>query len=488
MAAIDIQGTIYELVSFENLDRSDVTKPNLQAYSTPDGKQSLRVAQKVDYGMVSWFFPSWNDGFDLEQIRAVVQSALSELRQKHLPHHIAYDFYQGVSRLNGRIRRHNETNGSDLASLPIKMVFSQRDGAAISAPVPIRGISNPGNRCYFNAVLMAMCASIALRKLLAGQESHTALALRAVLYDLEKRGERPLAHSSDSVSRLIGLVSNYFSDSKKSLAFQGKNPFLYYRQQDAHEMATFLLDKAFDRSHLFHYRDIVQRRTQQFRNIFIPSVDCKTLDYPEAVIERDNILTINLPQQGKNFSLQTVFFGGVAFREKLETEPICHHERNHALTGDHIEALQKQDYISVFRRILLFDKIPAVLPIQLARFYSEYIFDKHGSVKGIRQKKNQMQVDVPYRLIVECHGKGRFEYVLKSAVLHLGATMRSGHYVAYIPDHKTIGESGRPRKWTRHSDSHTELVSRSKGIKEIQKSAYILFYDFKEYMRPIECQ
>ncbi|KAL3668915.1 hypothetical protein V7S43_006204 [Phytophthora oleae] len=126
---------------------------------------------------------------------------------------------------------------------------------------------------------------------------------------------------------------------------------------------------------------------------------------------------------------------------------------------------------------ILLQRVPPVLVLRLQRF-------KHTSVRGRTEK-----VDIPVSF--PCGGdellditqnaffrdeEKRVKFELVAVCAHLGTSIDSGHYVAYVRHQDSGRDAGASDQWLRIDDEVVSVINESKLQSETLNSAYLLFY------------
>ncbi|KAG7388776.1 hypothetical protein PHYPSEUDO_011795 [Phytophthora pseudosyringae] len=126
---------------------------------------------------------------------------------------------------------------------------------------------------------------------------------------------------------------------------------------------------------------------------------------------------------------------------------------------------------------ILLQRVPPVLVLRLQRF-------KHTSLKG-RTEKVDTPVSFPCGsdelLDITMNSFFRDEekrviFELVAVCAHLGTSIDSGHYVAYVRHHDSQRDAGTADQWLRIDDEVVSMINEAKLRSETLTSAYLLFY------------
>ncbi|GMF62752.1 unnamed protein product [Phytophthora fragariaefolia] len=126
---------------------------------------------------------------------------------------------------------------------------------------------------------------------------------------------------------------------------------------------------------------------------------------------------------------------------------------------------------------ILLQRVPPVLILRLQRF-------KHTSLRGQTEKvdtpvsfpcgKDEL-LDITMNSFVRDKDK-RVTFELVAVCAHIGCSIDSGHYVAYVR-HQTPGqEEASSNQWVRVDDDAVSMIDEAAFRNETLTSAYLLFY------------
>ena len=330
----------------------------------------------------------------------------------------------------------------------------------------LRGLENPGCLCYFNASLLALCASPAFRRELSSKQNLTfARLLENVFRDMEDQGRlsEPL-----SIKQKGSPLEQLYT----ALCATGKVDFLrnIARQQDAQELVGPLLELATKEQTfgLVTKKDCyAETRDLRLAGLHIPNVDTKA---PPA---RESMVMVEIPEGASDYSVDT-WFTGTLQHEKMEIGAIIGSEYNQGRfwSGRRERLREEETYGEPFSEVStmvshqLQHPAPASLPVYISRFTA-------------RGEKNAAPIAAPFHLAAPMEGGGQAEYELKSVVIHEGKTKAVGHYSNCIPDPSSpINEEGYPSMWTVASDSRSKRVLPWSAVKEqILRNGVLFMYD-----------
>ena len=335
----------------------------------------------------------------------------------------------------------------------------------------LRGLENPGCLCYFNASLLALCASPAFRRELASKQTRFSRLLENVFKDMEDQGRlsKPL-----SIKQKGSPLEQLYT----ALCTTGRVDFLrnISRQQDAQELVGPLLELATNAQTfgLVTKKDCyAETRDLRLAGLHIPNVDTKD---PPA---REAMVMVEIPEGAPSYSVDT-WFTGTLQHEKMDIGAVLGSEYNQGRfqPGQRERLREEETYGEPFSEVStvvshqLQHPAPASLPVYISRFTA-------------RGEKNAAPVAAPFHLAVLVEGGGQAEYELKSVVLHEGKTKAIGHYYNCIPDPSSpINEEGYPSMWTVASDSRSKRVLPWSAIKEQILTNGVLFMYDKVEARP----
>lgn len=135
----------------------------------------------------------------------------------------------------------------------------------------------------------------------------------------------------------------------------------------------------------------------------------------------------------------------------------------------------KQEEKEVFQSMEKYINLDTIIPINLKRYTASY--DRHTN--SVQTHKNSVTVYVPAEFSVteyisEISIKS-YTLVLQSAVLHVGSTVNSGHYVSYVKEKDTDA-------WYFYDDLEKPVLVTNQFtmLKAMSANAYLLFYKLIE--------
>jgi ubiquitin C-terminal hydrolase len=402
--------------------------------------------------------------------------------------------------LNEKIHSYNQAHRETeltATALPLLTIPEHAfcvDEQGLRVSLPVCGIANTGNKCYLISTLVTLCGSEQLKRTLAlaNHPSEANVLLRLAFRQLEITTASWLSMCQEPFSGLINVLGMVFEPLRGGAAV---SPFAV--QQDAHEVMLHLLELVLGTTGLIHFREIVTRSSSTKKregdnplldNVFIPSVDSKSLTRQNAIISTDNILQVSIPNLTTYTFPLKMAFSGIPGRENVEVNAILNHEENNGKIPPELRLKLLQegekrggtlDALPVIRRLILCGEPPAVLPLQLVRFRTRPVVNRSGAVVGFRREKIKTCVDVAFDLSVPVIGRDNQQYVLRGVVVHLGETLESGHYVSCLPDLLSLRDSnGMPTVWHYYDDGKPVQKRSWKSLSEIVgRGGYLFIYD-----------
>jgi len=483
MISIDAQKILGTLVEFGRLSNTPeepikTKRPLLQLVSNRGRGHFFRLIQLGQYR----FTPHcWVSGLDLKYIRTIAQTALNifaldgDLSAKFSTRDISI----AVTIFNRKIEAYNEKHPEGLPIPSLNFTVEAPDGAVrtVESFVPRRGIRNSGNSCYLDALFVAMCRSHGFRQELmrCKRPNEINKGMRNLFFALTRGKGRAVSPSSPPLSHILSALGRRYSSLKSvSELFRGKRIPSLFSQQDVQEASLFMLEAVLERSDLIQFREIVEKKA--LLGCFVPSVDCKSLEYEEPKIESSNMLPVSLRGK-KSFSLQQNFTG-VDDLEEVELDHILHREENRDLDELHTqELLRFEGGLPVVRRHVLCGTPPPVLLIHLHRFRVLSIRDDKEKVIAAHQYKRFTRVEIPFHLNVPFLSGEMVTYILRSVVVHSGSGVGGGHYMTYIPYQSSERADKLPSRWIEYNDDTLSVHTWEQVQKIIEKQGYILVYD-----------
>ena len=400
----------------------------------------------------------------------------------------------------------NPSSGkSESASLYLEAVQKEASSLKPRDPARVCGIVNKRNWCYLNSFLQASCASQRFHEMLQERllMSPTKLArLTKQLSDPNNQKKFSLISSTiegmkRAACRMKPLLSLYqallLPDGvthsllpEKNLtdfiaAFRTTKSFFYqalqnHSQEDPTELFTALCIDDLLTERTAVWKEITTRRHNEmseasflpFRSIFI-----KAIDKPRELLETAIQVT---PPEGENqlFSLPSIFTGvGDTYSLEKDKKAISNQEENQAFFDGEAGSGRKKAFlltkhadIPITRRLSLVGEPPKALPILVNRF------NQYGT-------KRTFEMVVPFRLKIPFEDqRPPAVYLLRSAIIHLGSFLSSGHFCAISVDLNSIDpKTGEPTRFIKHDDQSIQEISAKTAMQHIQKRGNMLFYD-----------
>lgn len=329
------------------------------------------------------------------------------------------------------------------------------------------GLRNLGNTCFMNSVLQCLSNTVPLAKY---------FVQKRYLRDINR--SNPLGTKGELAEEFGELVSSlwlrkyrHFSPAmfKNSIAkfapqFQGS------QQQDSQEFCSYLLDGLHEDLNRVALKQYVQhpdldnmptvdagklswklskkRDDSQicdlFQGQYKSSIKCRSCGHTSLSFTPFTFLTLPLPKRGQRTTLKD------CINNFSETELVTGADAWHC---PHCKCPR-----DALKTITIW-RLPAVLIIQLKRFYFE----------GVFRSKLQNHVNFPVDgLLMEDASSGRpqdFKYDLYGVVNHYG-DLSGGHYISF-------GKHPFSGKWITYDDS---VVNEMPQSKVCSSAAYMLFY------------
>jgi ubiquitin C-terminal hydrolase len=431
----------------------------------------------------------------LEKICEIAQRALSSVHNVPISQAFLRAIKVSVRTLDQKIDVYNDTHQEkQLSHICVPDCAFISDNRRVYLPFPVCGIANTGNKCYCISTLLALYSSEEVKMKISSvyHPSDVNLKLQQVFYKLGIPGSSCFSLLQEPFLGLMEELKKVFE-----IRLPGETGFnAAFGQQDAHEWLLPLLEAVLGRTDLIHFREIVSRcpiQDKQQRqlipeHLIIPSIDCKAIARKEAAISTGNVLSVEIPKLKEHiFPLQAIF-EGVPGMEDVEVEAILQHEENkgkisdelaHSLREEGQKREGKLDPIPVIRSLMLAGEPPPFLTLHLLRFKTKPRVSISGRVVGYIREKILTRVQVPFRLRVPVIGGPDQEYILRGSVLHLGASLRSGHYVTCIPNPLSpLDSSEIPTVWKYYNDGKpVETRSWETLSDAVSQNGYLFFYD-----------
>jgi len=342
-------------------------------------------------------------------------------------------------------------------------------------PRGARGLANLGNTCFFNSVVQCLNSNEQLVKLMVGANHDKA----------SKLGEVPEFSATKTLaSQLQKLFQSLHSGVQESFrpkamlaaisGTPGGDMYGTGRQQDAHELLIFLLDKLDE-----EYKEGFPSLLLQGR--LSSTVTCLACRNPSTKDEEFWSLELDL----KSHKSATPRISHSSHSTHDHTDSSSHETvdpdrkfdltdllgsqgftRKEHLQGDNRYYCEKCKEKQKATKQFTIGSPPGTLILHLKRFS----YDKYGN----EGKKLQNDVAFPKELDLKDLDLMTPEsralqtgYYLRAVVVHKGLSLGRGHYIAYAR-YKDTG------KWFCYNDSDVTQVKYDK-VKEEQ--AYLLFYD-----------
>lgn len=300
------------------------------------------------------------------------------------------------------------------------------------------GLRNLGNTCYMNAVLQMLlgipafvrrvtdATQMATFSSMAEGSASSSFYMCFCEFVRQAESRQSSVVSPTELKRIMGQI-----DSR----FQG------YNQEDAHEFFSHVLnaiDEDLDILGLEHGPSY-----ECFSLAMKQELSCCLCEHIKALEEDYLDLSLHLPEaiEKTSLSLEGVLADFMAAETVEWTCPGCNGKGQAAMTH-------------------VISRCPRTLVLHLKRF------DGDG-------KKLVTPVTLPLTLDLQQYVSGATavsaRYTLKSLVVHIGTTIRSGHYICF-------SQGSQDGRWRRYNDSRVDFVDESTAL-ENTKNAYILCYE-----------
>ena len=281
--------------------------------------------------------------------------------------------------------------------------FTENIGSDLTDSVTFFAFKNMSNTCYCNSVLQALLSS-----------RHVKCYLDSAIEEIAKHPEwhdwSPLiqllaihAKRKQSKTRVIQVRPTAFLE---AVARETKQFQLGY-QHDVHEFLLYLIE-SFDKT-LERMRRvgsdvmILAPFSKLFEGTRVSTYECSVCEQFQQVMEEFTTMDIPIVPEG---DLQEMIDDSLA-PESMDSDWKCDHCK------------EKR----VGRALTHFSKLPPVLMVQLQRF------------KCVRQTNQMLKlsqfVEIPEELYMNSE-TGPQKYHLASIIVHLGSSLRYGHFIALI--------------------------------------------------------
>ena len=312
--------------------------------------------------------------------------------------------------------------------------------------VHLMKLRNLGNTCYANSILQSLLNNSYVVALL--KSIHRVIEMNPLLDSIR---ESPLYYlikinfqKMNSKTREIFIVPKDFID---SVAKQAPN-FKIGVQHDSHEFFVYLLSSFDDTINEInkHFNSNIKPFSEMFSSHSITTQECLMCGYKSQTEEDFNCFYLSIKERR---SLNS--------RLKNSQSPDY-------LQGSGKRYCNKCRIKQEMKIQCTYTKIPSIVVFQLQRFE----FDR-----ATRKMKKLLQ-HIPFPSAIDLNGK---HYNLSSIVVHIGAELSSGHFIAVMWIHE---------KWILASDSTINVLNNhqveeffavGEGKGPYAPSAYLLFYE-----------
>ena len=288
------------------------------------------------------------------------------------------------------------------------------------------GLFNSGNTCYFNASMQCIqnCTELTQTILSIPNQGPGGETIRALQHYFQIMSN-PSTNTFFNADRLLNAVLNIPAC---RVAEMGKDQ----RQEDASELLTLLL------SYLYN---TLPQTSHLYTLSIASSILCHSCAYQNRLSNVKFQLSLHIPDNNATGAEQTHELTTLMkeFSKKEIVEYKCENDNCH-------QGSQATKWLSL-------DNNPPFLIIQIVRFKGQ---EKVKDYVQFEQTLSTKEVSKP--------GDQHNMYTIFGIIVHLGETMSSGHYKAYIKTH--LG-------WREFDDDEVNIVSWN-FVKRLQ--AYVIFY------------
>lgn len=219
--------------------------------------------------------------------------------------------------------------------------------------------------------------------------------------------------------------------------------------------------------------ETLRREAEAQQPLDIQEIFIKAVDSPKKFT--DFLVYIAPPEPlPHTLSLQQMFTGILdTYSVEKDKKTIVHQVENKALFDGDAGVSRKELFSTtlytdmlIHRSLSLQGEAPGVLTLRINRFDNTL-------------NKKRFSLTIPFRLEVPFTDKRPSAiYLLRSAMIHKGLFLRSGHFFTYETDLESVdATTGRPTRFVCKNDDDVTLVPEEKAMHHIQSDAYILFYD-----------
>ncbi len=317
---------------------------------------------------------------------------------------------------------------------PIKVDLTIPDLSLLDINKPMPGLKNFGTSCFMNAVLQCELNSPQVRRALLNQ------------YPRPVQSNEITALFTQTLHEGLSTVSSYISPTTMH-AFIRQKFFPGQSSKAQHDSADFslkLIDDLIDINYLYEWQETSIMQCNGCRN-------------RSQMINQNRLLMLPITENP-------------ALLRMLQTYYANEFVADHKCT--------RCDYLGVTKEIRI-DTVPRRLLIQLKRFKIVKVITKDSKGKDIEEfKTEKVNTPVSFPLQVNLPGNNT-EYYLQGFHVHRGATLKGGHYVAYVKD--PVSD-----QWYLYDDSNRRNITNAEianilntGLESSGGTPFVLCYEQK---------
>jgi len=306
-----------------------------------------------------------------------------------------------------------------------------------------RGLQNLGNTCYFNAVMQCLLQVAQLKMVLLDSSEITddlilTSALRSFFQEMYSTQNKHSFNPQNLFQALCRLPEcKHYPE---------------YQQQDSRELIGFLLDGINDEMESKMPELLFQGRLQSI----IKCLSCGTLSKSEEpfwTLPIDLVSRLNSESASSEERDNAVSMKSYSLEELLRS-----FTEIESLSGENLYECDYCEAKVLATKQFKISSAPNTLIVHIKRFFHK---GNGGKLENFVRFKRE------FSLANACVSKNSCSsYYIRAIVVHRGATLSSGHYVAYA---RTIA-----KPWVEFDDRKCTVVNWDFVKKQ---NAYLLFYD-----------